>query len=122
MSEFWRVVGGIQQLVARDGGSAGRGGGGGGGTDRGVVLGPGHAKEEDEPGGDLAVGKVAPEGGRRKVNSGGLVGETSISSFLTRTTSSPHRVEDVVRVRKLVSTRVSSNRGSTVGIRANAGI
>ena len=67
VSEFWRVVGGIQQLVARDGGSSGRGGGGGGGTDRGVVLGPGHAKEEDEPGGDLAVGKVTPEGGRRKV-------------------------------------------------------
>ena len=99
MSEFWRVVGGIQQLVARDGGSSGRGGGGGGGTDRGVVLGPGHAKEEDEPGGDLAVGKVTPEGGRRKVNSDGLVGETFISSFLMATTSSPHPREEMVSLR-----------------------
>ena len=69
MSEFWRVVGGIQQLVAWDGGSSGRGGRGGGGTDRGVVLGPGHAKEEDEPGGDLAVGKVIRRRKRRNVNS-----------------------------------------------------
>ena len=74
MSEFWRVVGGIQQLVARDGGSSGRGGGGGGGTDRGVVLGPGHAKEEDEPGGDLAVGKVAPEGGGGRAREGSVWG------------------------------------------------
>ena len=41
VSEFWRVVSGIQQLVARDGGSAGCGGGGGGGTDLNAVLGPG---------------------------------------------------------------------------------
>ena len=111
------MVGGIQQLVARDGGSAGRGGGGGGVSDRGAVLGPGHAKAEAEPGGDLAVGKVAPERGR-----GRFGGETFISSFLTPTTSSPHRAEHVVGVRKLVSTRVPSNRGSAVGIRANAGI
>ena len=40
--------------------------------------------------------------------SGGLGGETFISNFLTRTTSSPHRVEHVVRVRKLMSPRVPS--------------
>ena len=108
VSEFWRVVGGLQLVVARDGGSAGRVGGVGGGTDRGAVLGVGQAKEEAEPGGDLAVGRVTPEGGRRKVNSGGLGGETFISNFLTRTTSSPHRVEHVVRVRKLMSPRVPS--------------
>jgi len=56
VSEFWRVVGGIQQLVARDGGSAERGGGGGDGTDRGAVRGSGGAKEAAQPGGDLAVG------------------------------------------------------------------
>jgi len=61
VSEFWRVVGGIQQLVARDGGSAERGGGGGDGTDRGAVRGSGGAKEAAQPGGDLAVG-VGGEG------------------------------------------------------------
>ena len=57
VSEFWRVVGGMQQLVARDGGSAGHVGGGDGGTDRGAVLGSGGAKEVAQPGGDLAVGR-----------------------------------------------------------------
>ena len=55
VSEFWRVVGGLQLVVARDGGSAGRVGGAGGGTDRGAVLGSGEAKEVAEPGGVLAV-------------------------------------------------------------------
>ena len=63
MSEFWRVVGGIQQLVARDGGSAGCGGGGDGGADLGAVLGFGGAKEVAQPGGDLAVGGVKKGGG-----------------------------------------------------------
>jgi len=45
VSEFWRVVGGMQQLVARDGGSTGRGGGGGGITNHGAVFGSGRAKE-----------------------------------------------------------------------------
>ena len=63
VSEFWRVVGGLQLVVARDGGSAGRVGRGGGGTDRGAVLGVGKAKEEAEPGGDLAERKVTPAGG-----------------------------------------------------------
>ena len=47
----------MQQLVARDGGFAGRDGGDGGGTDRGAVLGSGGAKEVAQPGGDLAVGR-----------------------------------------------------------------
>ena len=51
------MVSGMQPLVARDGGSAGRGGGGDGGTDRGAVLGSGGAKEVAQPGGDLAVGR-----------------------------------------------------------------
>ena len=58
VSEFWRVVSGIQQLVARDDGSAGCGGGGSGGTDLGAVRGSGGAKEVAQPGGDLAVGGV----------------------------------------------------------------
>jgi len=62
VSEFWRVVGGLQQLVARDGGSTGRVGGGWGGTDRGAVLGSGGAKEVAQPGGDLAVGRGARGG------------------------------------------------------------
>ena len=45
VSEFWRVVSGIQQLVARDDGSAGCGGGGSDGTDLGAVRGSGGAKE-----------------------------------------------------------------------------
>ena len=45
VSEFWRVVGGMQQLVARDGGSAGRGGGVEGITNHGAVFGSGRAKE-----------------------------------------------------------------------------
>ena len=63
VSEFWRVVGGLQLVVARDGGSTERVGGGGGGADRGAVLEVGNAKEESEPGGGLAVGKVTPAGG-----------------------------------------------------------
>ena len=57
------MVGGLQLLVARDGGSAGRDGGGGGGTNRGAVLGSGGAKEVAQPGGDLAVGGVEKGGG-----------------------------------------------------------
>ena len=56
------MVGGIQQLVARDGGSAERGGGGGDGTDRGAVRGSGGAKEVAQPGGDWQL-----EGWRRVV-------------------------------------------------------
>ena len=57
VSEFWRVVGGLQLVVARDGGSTGCVSGAEGGTGRGAVLGPGKAKEVAEPGGDLAVGE-----------------------------------------------------------------
>ena len=72
VSEFWRVVGGLQLVVARDGGSAGRVSGAGGGTDRGAVLGPGQAKEVAEPGGDLAVGRGVKEGGLRELYRWGL--------------------------------------------------
>ena len=59
----------MQQLVARDGGSAGRGSGGGGDTDRGTVLGSGNAKEVAQPGGDLAVGGGGRGGGVREAYS-----------------------------------------------------
>ena len=55
VSEFWKVVGGLQLLAARDGQSAGHGAGGD--TDLSAVLGSGNAKEGSEPGGDLAVGE-----------------------------------------------------------------
>ena len=63
VSEFWRVVGGLQLVVARDGGSAGRVGGAGGGTDRGAVLGSGQAKEVVVPCGFVGVGRGGGGGG-----------------------------------------------------------
>ena len=74
MSEFLRVVGGLQQLVARDGESAGHVGGDGGGSDHGAVLGSGHSKEEAEPGGDLAVGRGRKGGVLRELYRWGLGG------------------------------------------------
>ena len=57
------VMGGLQQLVVRGGGSDGRGGGGDGGTNRGAVLGSARPKEVVQPGGSLAVGRGG-RGGR----------------------------------------------------------
>jgi len=60
------VMGGLQQLVVRGGGSDGRGGGVGGVTNRGAVIGSASAKEVVLPGGTLAVGRGGEEGGGEK--------------------------------------------------------
>ena len=60
VSEFWKVVDGLQLLAARDGQSPGHVGGAGGDTELRAVLGSGNAKEASETAQDMAV-----EDGRR---------------------------------------------------------
>ena len=62
------VMGGLQQLVVRGGGSDGRGGESDGGTNRGAVLGSARPKEVVQPGGSLAVGRGGEGGEGRKVS------------------------------------------------------